>query len=62
MEECLIFDIYEGEEIPKNKISISLRINYQSLYETLSSKRLDKIETNILSKLEKKLGIYIREQ
>ena len=62
VDECLIFDIYEGEEIPKNKISISLRINYQSLYETLSSKRLDKIETNILSKLEKKLGIYIREQ
>ena len=61
VEDCLIFDIYEGAEIPENKRSISLRINYQSLYETLSSKRLDKVENNILSKLEKKLNIYIRE-
>jgi len=61
VEDCLIFDIYEGEEIPDNKRSVSLRINYQSLHETLSSKRLDKIEKNLLSKLEKKLDIYIRE-
>ena len=56
-----MFDIYQGEEIPENKKSLSLRINYQSLHETLSSKKLDKIEKNILNKLEKKLGIYIRE-
>ena len=51
----------ERKEIPENKKSLSLRINYQSLHETLSSKKLDKIEKNILNKLEKKLGIYIRE-
>ena len=61
VENCLMFDIYQGEEIPENKKSLSLRINYQSLHETLSSKKLDKIEKNILNKLEKKLGIYIRE-
>lgn len=62
VENCFIFDIYQGDEIPENKHSISLRINYQSLYETLSSKKLDKIEKNILKNLEKKLGIFIREQ
>ena len=62
VENCFVFDIYQGDEIPENKHSISLRINYQSLYETLSSKRLDKIEKNILKNLEKKLGIFIREQ
>ena len=61
VENCLMFDIYQGEEIPENKKSLSLRIDYQSLHETLSSKKLDKIEKNILNKLEKKLGIYIRE-
>ncbi|MED5255321.1 MAG: hypothetical protein VX592_04320, partial [Chloroflexota bacterium] len=61
VEDCLIFDIYEGNEIPSEKRSISIRVNYQSPRETLSSKKLEKVEKNILSKLEKKLGIYIRE-
>ena len=61
VEDCLIFDIYEGNEIPREKRSISIRVNYQSDRETLSSKKLEKVEKNILSKLEKKLGIYIRE-
>ena len=61
VEDCLIFDIYEGNEIPRGKRSISIRVNYQSARETLSSKKLEKVEKNILSKLEKKLGIYIRE-
>lgn len=61
VEDCLIFDIYEGNEIPREKRSISIRVNYQSARETLSSKKLEKVEKNILSKLEKKLGIYIRE-
>ena len=61
VEDCLIFDIYEGNEIPSEKRSISIRVNYQSPRETLSSKKLEKIEKTILSKLEKKLGIYIRE-
>ena len=58
---CLIFDIYQGDEIPDNKHSVSLRINYQSQHETLSSKKLDKVEKNILRKLEKQLGAFIRE-
>tara|TARA_B100000700_G_scaffold309640_1_gene389066 strand:- start:2975 stop:5365 length:2391 start_codon:yes stop_codon:yes gene_type:complete len=62
VEDCLIFDIYEGDEIPEGKRSISIRVNYQSPNETLSSKKLEKIEKNILVKLEKTLGIYIREQ
>ena len=61
VEDCLIFDIYEGNEIPSEKRSISIRVNYQSPRETLSSKKLEKVEKNILSKLEKKLDIYIRE-
>ena len=53
--------IYQGDEIPDNKHSVSLRINYQSQHETLSSKKLDKVEKNILRKLEKQLGAFIRE-
>jgi|TARA_B110000263_G_scaffold40552_1_gene32303 phenylalanyl-tRNA synthetase beta chain len=59
--ECIIIDTYEGDEIPDNKRSLSIRINYQSHENTLSSKILDKIEKNILSKLNKQLGAYIRE-
>tara|TARA_B110000438_G_scaffold239657_1_gene238009 strand:- start:3054 stop:5444 length:2391 start_codon:yes stop_codon:yes gene_type:complete len=59
--ECIIIDTYEGNEIPHNKRSLSIRINYQSYENTLSSKNLDKIEKNILSKLKKQLGAYIRE-
>tara|TARA_B110000438_G_scaffold303284_1_gene364097 strand:- start:2823 stop:5213 length:2391 start_codon:yes stop_codon:yes gene_type:complete len=59
--ECIIIDSYEGNEIPENKISVSIRINYQSYENTLSSKNLDKIEKNILAKLKKQIGAYIRE-
>jgi len=59
--ECIIIDSYEGDEIPENKTSLSIRINYQSYENTLSSKNLDKIEKNILSKLKKQIGAYIRE-
>ena len=47
--------------IPSNKKSISIRISYQSFDNTLSSKNLEKIEKNILSKLKKQLDAYIRE-
>ena len=59
--ECVIIDTYEGDKIPDNKRSLSIRINYQSYESTLSSKNLDKIEKNILSKLKKQLGAFIRE-
>ena len=59
--DTVIIDSYEGNEIPQNKKSISIRISYQSFDNTLSSKNLDKIERNILSKLNKQLDAYIRE-
>ena len=59
--DTVIIDSYEGNEIPQNKKSISIRISYQSFENTLSSKNLDKIEGNILSKLNKHLDAYIRE-
>ena len=59
--ESVIVDSYEGEGIPSNKKSISIRISYQSFDNTLSSKNLEKIEKNILSKLKKQLDAYIRE-
>ena len=42
--DTVIIDSYEGNEIPQNKKSISIRISYQSFDNTLSSKNLDKIE------------------
>ena len=59
--ESVIIDSYEGEGIPSNKKSISIRISYQSFDDTLSSKNLEKIEKNILSKLKKQLDAYIRD-
>ncbi|MQG12353.1 MAG: phenylalanine--tRNA ligase subunit beta [SAR202 cluster bacterium] len=59
--ESVIVDSYEGEGIPSNKKSISIRISYQSFDDTLSSKNLEKIEKNILSKLKKQLDAYIRD-
>ncbi|MDC3166662.1 phenylalanine--tRNA ligase subunit beta [Candidatus Pelagibacter sp.] len=55
-----IFDVYEGENIPKDKKSIALNVTIQSSEKTLEDSDLEKINKSIISTVEIKSGAKIR--
>ncbi len=55
-----VFDLYEGENIPKGKKSIALSVTIQSLEKSLNDQDLEKINKLIISTVETKSGAKIR--
>ena len=55
-----IFDIYEGENIPKDKKSIALNVTIRSMSKTLNERDLEKINKSIIDTVEHKTGAKIR--
>ena len=55
-----IFDVYEGENIPKDKKSIALNVTIQSSEKTLEESDFEKINKLIISTVETKSGAKIR--
>ena len=55
-----IFDVYEGENIPKDKKSIAINVTIQSSEKTLDERDLEKINKLIISTVEIKSGAKIR--
>ena len=55
-----IFDVYEGENIPKDKKSIAINVTIQSEEKTLEESDLEKINNLIISTVETKSGAKIR--
>ena len=55
-----VFDVYEGENIDKNKKSVALNVTIQSLEKTLNEEDLNKINQLIISTVESKTDAKIR--
>ena len=55
-----VFDVYEGENIPKNQKSIAISLTIQSLEKTLKDNDLEKINKLIIETVENKTGAKIR--
>ncbi|WP_075522177.1 phenylalanine--tRNA ligase subunit beta [Candidatus Pelagibacter communis] len=55
-----VFDVYEGENIPKNQKSIAISVTIQSLEKTLTDNDLEKINNLIIETVENKTGAKIR--
>ncbi len=55
-----VFDVYEGENIPKDKKSIALNVTIQSSEKTLNDNDLEKINNQIILIVESKTGAKIR--
>ena len=58
--EVFPIDKYIGDDIPKNKKSITYRIVFQSNKKTLDTTEIDKIQSNIIKSLNDKLNIIER--
>lgn len=56
-----LFDIYEGEELPENKKSLSFKIIYQSNEKTLSNEETNKIHQKLIKILEENSEWEVRK-
>ena len=54
------FDVFEGENIPKDKKSVTINVTLQSFDKTLSENDLDDISKRIIDTVSKKTGATIR--
>ncbi|WP_440669518.1 phenylalanine--tRNA ligase subunit beta [Candidatus Pelagibacter sp. HIMB1483] len=55
-----IFDVYEGDNIPKNQKSIAISLTIQSSKKTLNDSDLERINKSIIETVENKTGAKIR--
>ena len=53
------FDIYEGENIPKDKKSVAINVTLQAEDKTLSEKDLDQISKKIIEVVKEKLALQL---
>ena len=53
-------DIYEGENIPKDKKSVAINVTLQAIDKTLTENDLDEISKKIIDTVSKKTGAIIR--
>ena len=54
------FDVYEGENIPKDKKSVAINVTLQAIDKTLTENDLDEISKKIIDTVSKKTGAIIR--
>ena len=60
IKNVITFDIYEGENIPKDKKSVAVNVQLQSLDKTLGEKDLDRVSKKIIEIVIEKTGAIIR--
>ena len=61
LKEINLFDIYENEEhLGKGKKSYAVSFTFEHLERTLKDKEVDKIMTNLQSKLSEEVEAHIR--
>tara|TARA_B100000674_G_scaffold396104_1_gene340665 strand:- start:9 stop:260 length:252 start_codon:yes stop_codon:yes gene_type:complete len=60
IQDVVTFDVYEGENIPKDKKSVAISVTLQSLNKTLSENDLDQISKKIIDAVKEKTGATIR--
>ena len=60
IQKVRIFDIYEGENIPKDKKSVAINVILQALDRTLNEKDLDHFSQKIIETVKEKTGAIIR--
>lgn len=57
-----VFDLYEGNQISKNKKSIGLSLQFYSMERTLKEYEVDEIINKIIEELNKSCGAQLREK
>jgi len=62
IEKIEVFDIYKGEKIPENQISVSFSVVFRSPEKTLQNEEIDYFSKQIIETIEKKFNGKLRGQ
>lgn len=60
LKSVQLFDVYEGDKLPKGKKSYAVSFFYQDDEKTLNDKQIDQLMNNIKQQLEKQLAAELR--
>ena len=60
IQNVITFDVYEGDNIPKEKKSVAINVTLQALDRTLGEKDLDQVSQKIIETVKDKTGATIR--
>ena len=60
IQKVITFDVFEGENIPKDKKSVAINVTLQAMNKTLSEKDLDQVSQKIIEVVKEKTGATIR--
>ena len=60
IQRVVTFDIFEGENIPKDKKSVAINVTLQALEKTLTEKDIDQVSQKIIDVVKDKTGATIR--
>ncbi len=58
--QVVLFDVYEGGQVPKGKKSIAFRVVYQSPDHTLTDEEVNHVQQQMLDALSTNLGAILR--
>jgi phenylalanyl-tRNA synthetase beta chain len=61
LEETRLISRYEGESIPKDKVSLTFRFSYRHPQRTLLTEEVDRTEQQVLAQLKRAFGAQLRE-
>jgi len=56
VQTATVFDVYTGSKVTKGERSLTFRVHFQSLKDTLNTETVNKAQEEILQKLEKEVG------
>jgi phenylalanyl-tRNA synthetase beta chain len=56
-----LFDVYEGDKLPKGKKSYALSFALESSEKTLTDKEIDKVMSKLIESFEQKVGAEVRK-
>ena len=62
LKEVDVFDLYEGEQIPKDKKSIGFSLQFYSLEKTLKESEIDEVIERIINELRILVGAELRKK
>ena len=60
IKKVITFDVYEGQNIPKDKKSVAINVIIQAQDKTLTESDLDQISKKIINTVKEKTGATIR--
>ena len=61
IEQCEIFDVYQGDSVTRGYKSVALSVTYRSLQKTLTEKNVEKVHAKIVNMLAVKFEGTLRE-